>query len=112
MAYTGMSYVELYKNNALTDVVPKNVNGDYIYELDVISNNARSPYTFNVYARNIGDHKAYGVQISVTQGSATTTTTPLDLVPNQYTKIPISINIAQGAITQEYVELKVVYDSI
>ena len=110
--YEGMSYVQLYKNRGCTEVIPQDVNGNYTLDFGVISNNAHSPLTFNIYAKNIGTHKAYDVTITQLSGNATITFIKCDVIQNQIKFIPLSLIINKNQTTQESIVFKVEYDSI
>lgn len=112
MAYTGMSYIQLYKNKALTTMIPKNTDGNYVLDLGVISNNAHNPFIFNIFAKNIGDHKAYDFTVTSLSNGTTVNFAKQDVMVGGIVKIPISININKSATTQTVVTLKVDFDSV
>ena len=110
--YEGMSYIQLYKNRACTELVPQDVNGNYIFDIGVINNNVHSPFIFNLYAKNIGTHKAYNVTVTQLSGNATITFIKCDVIQNQIKFIPLSLIINKNQTTQESIVFKVEYDSI
>lgn len=110
--YEGMSYVQLYRNKALTQKLPQDLFGHYMLDLGVISNNAHSPYTFNVYMKNIGTHKAYDVDITILTGDATTTFVKQDLLPFQFKTAQFAIVLDKNQIIQEFITFQLEYDSV
>ena len=110
--HEGMSYIQLYKNRSCTDVIPQDVNGNYTLDFGVISNNAHNPFTFNIYAKNIGTHKAYEVMVTKLSGDMTSTFTKCDIVPRQVKFIPLSISIDKNQTIQEIVTFKLEFDSV
>ena len=110
--YEGMSYIQLYKNRACTELVPQDVNGNYIFDIGVINNNIRNPFIFNLYAKNIGTHKAYEVNVTVVSGEATTSFIKCDIVPRQVKIIPFFIVIDKNQTIKSVTTFKLEFDSV
>lgn len=110
--YEGMSYVQLYRNRAMTRTIPQDASGNYALDIGVISNNAHSPYTFNVYAKNIGTHKAYDVNITILNGNATTTFVKQDIPHLGFKTIPFSITLNKNQTIQEIIMFSLEFDSV
>lgn len=91
--YDGMAFVKLYTNRACTREIDKDVNDDYVFNVNKISNNAHNPLTITFYAKNIGSHKAYDFKM-------TKLTTPIDytLISNKSTLLPTEISICKAKI--------------
>lgn len=110
--YEGMSYIQLYRNRKCTERIPQDFNGNYLLALGVVSSNVSNPYVLNIFSKNIGTHKAYDVNITITLGNATSIFTKCDVLPNQVKTIPLSISINKNQTIQEIIIVKLEFDSV
>ena len=110
--YEGMSYVQLYRNRACTELIPQDTNGNYVLNLGVISNNAHNPYTFNIFAKNIGTHKSYDVNVTNISEGCSTTFLKCDILPGQVKLVTLLTDIDVNQTAPIIVTFKLEFDSV
>lgn len=100
MAYEGMCKIKLYKNKACTDPIESDVDDTFIYNSEPVSNNALKPITFTLYAKNVGTHKAYDVNVRVMQTDypIVATIDKTTIFPNEIVKVVLSGNFEEGTV--------------
>jgi hypothetical protein len=109
----GMAFLKLYENKACTRELKKDVNGNYILNVPVLTANAQSPFISNIFVKNEGDHKAYDCNITLISSTITNTSIVTTVVSNvilvvgESRKCTISVPIAQGVTGTYTVTIKV-----
>lgn len=113
MVYQGEAHITPFSNKGCTRPLQL-VDGNYILEMDVITNNFRNPYRFNIWLKNEGSHSAYDVKI------VQTTSIPNVVLPSvipevfsgQVIGIPIEVTIPQFSSNEINFGFTVEYDNI
>lgn len=110
----GMSYLKLYYNKACTRELPKNEEGNYIYNSKNISTNAIMPLIINLWCKNEGSHTAYETSLQLVSSDITIELPLLKdkIYSNQVVAFPIKINIPKGDKAEHLTVLRFEYDSI
>lgn len=107
-----MAYVMLYENFACTRELKKDSDGYYVLKKETVSNNAISPLKINIYLRNLGDHPAYNVSITLKQGSASFTQEIPKILPRQVKIHKMSVEIPRMSTKIEEIKGELRYDNI
>lgn len=110
----GMSYLQLYYNKACTRELEKDVDGNYIYKSNNISNNAVMPLIVNLWCKNNGSHTAYETTLKLVSADIDVVLPPIKdkIYSMQIVALPVKITILKNDNKQHNIVLRFEYDSI
>lgn len=114
MEYDGMAYIKLYEDSSCKKELTRGMYDYYTLKLRIPTGNAYG-YKKTLYAKNVGSHKAYNVNVLETQDSSNKAVIIMSkniLAPNEKCLIKISINFEKEEVGQYALGFDVLFDNI
>lgn len=112
--YEGMAFIKCFTDMACNGEVEMNDDCNFTIPKNIVTNNNINPYIYNIWLKNVGDHTAYDINISIVgeRSDARITYKPTQLVPKQVGRIRVEIDVAEGSTDIVPLQLSMQYSNI
>lgn len=112
MNYEGMARLKLYKDSYCVKEEDKNIKGDYVLYVPVVTGNNQLDFHKNIYIKNVGSHTAYNVTCTTDYAGATIEFEDTTIKSKRTTKCKVKIPLTKGDTSSKTIIVKVSYDNI